>query len=453
MPVPSQYAHRHAHHFTHLENLETILKHGLLCTNEKDRRGISHLEVAFKDIQSRRSAIEIDCGPKGVVHDYVPLYFCKKSPMLYSVVYNKFADEHLIIYLEFPISIIDRLPHVFTNIAANTENGLRFFDDPASLDQLNWEAIDTMKWGQQHDKPGSRFSIKQLKMAELLVKGSIDPQEICQITTFNNSISDIVREIYKDAGLTPPRIVEGDYHDYYIDNTTNRAPVTGPIAIRRIYDTTIKQLIPKLGTGSNPRFADLDELLTALRANFGCLPETAELVGLQSQNEMHKEDVGNHTLLVVKALRKLPEFASMNDVDKRLTEIAAYLHDIGKGPKSRWASTGGKQKVDPDHPIKGLPMVERILTEEVGKVSAAAAKNICKLVCYHDLVGDIVAKGRNPQELEDVAATERQLNMLVAIGKADMGSVNASWGIRYQDDIKVLQKRVSKSLKQDEVDD
>ena len=65
--------------------------------------------------------MEIPCGPKGVVHDYVPLYFCKRSRMLYSVVFNKFADEHLIIYLEFPLTIMERLPHVFTNIAANTE--------------------------------------------------------------------------------------------------------------------------------------------------------------------------------------------------------------------------------------------------------------------------------------------------------------------------------------------
>jgi hypothetical protein len=26
--------------------------------------------------------------------------------------------------------------------------------------------------------------------------------------------------------------------------------------------------------------------------------------------------------------------------------LAAYLHDIGKGPKERWAGNGGIQKVD-----------------------------------------------------------------------------------------------------------
>lgn len=452
MSVPPQYAFRHAHHFTHLDNLESILRNGLLCTNKKELQGISHLEVAYKSIQNRRSAMDVDCGPKGVVHDYVPLYFCKRSPMLYSVVYNKFADEHMIIYLVFPISIMDRLPCVFTNIAANTESGLRFFDDPVSLDQVDWTAIDTFKWGSKHNQDG-QFAVKQLKMAELLVHGAIDPKEICQIITFNESISGGVREIYEHVGLTPPPIVEGDHHYYYIDNATRRAPVTGPIVIRKAYDDAVDRLLSRLGTAAQPQFDDLKELLHALQNDFGCLKETAELVGLQSENEMHSEDVGNHTLLVVKSLRQLPEYKAMNDFDKRIVEISAYLHDIGKGPKSRWAATGGKQKVDPDHPIKGLPMVERILADEVATVSSAAAKNICKLVCYHDLVGDIVAKGRNPKELEEVATTERQLNMLIAIAKADMKSVNAMWGVQYQQDIEKLRLRVLKSVNEEEADE
>lgn len=449
MAIPTQFQTRRVHHFTHVENLESILEHGLLCTNEKKRRGISHLQVAYEGIQERRSEMNVSCGPRGVVHDYVPVYFCKRSPMLYSVVYNKFADEVAIIYLEFQIQIMERCPCVFTNIAANTETGLQFFDDPSRLDQLNWDAIDTFKWGSQHDQPG-QFSVKQMKMAELLVHGRIDPSEIRRIIVFNESLTKIVGEIYKDKGLTPPPIVEGDHHYYYIDNATRRAPVTGPMFIRKAYEETVESLLPRLGTARQPQFATLQELLDALRANLGCLPETAEIVGLESENEMHKEDVGTHTQLVVKALLELSEFKAMNSIDKRLVEISAYLHDIGKGPKRRWAATGGKQKVDPDHPIKALPMVERILAVEVGEVSRPAAKNICKLVCYHDLVGDIVAKGRNSTELEEVVATERQLNMLIAIGKADMKSVNAWWGMQYQQPIDELRRRVLDVLHEEE---
>ncbi len=42
-------------------------------------------------------------------------------------------------------------------------------------------------------------------------------------------------------------------------------------------------------------------------------------------------------------------------------EIAAYLHDIGKGSRSRsrWDSNGGLQKVDPDHPVGAMSIKAR----------------------------------------------------------------------------------------------
>ena len=38
---------------------------------------------------------------------------------------------------------------------------------------------------------------------------------------------------------------------------------------------------------------------------------------------------------------------------------------------------------------------------------------ICKLVAYHDLIGDIIGKGRRIEELIDVVEDERDLNMLL----------------------------------------
>ena len=157
------------------------------------------------------------------------------------------------------------------------------------------------------------------------------------------------------------------------------------------------------------------------------LPETAELIGLESDNGIHVEDVGKHTLSVVKTLLESSEYERLNKSDKLLVEISAYLHDIGKGPKSRWADNGGKQKVDPDHPIKALPMLKRILTEEIATLTERSAKVICKLVCYHDLVGDIIGKGRRIEELFDAVEDERDLNMLIALGKADMLAINPAW--------------------------
>ena len=41
-----------------------------------------------------------------------------------------------------------------------------------------------------------------------------------------------------------------------------------------------------------------------------------------------------------------------------------------------------------------------------------------KLVCYHDLVGDVLGKGRDEQQIVDVVDDEDELDMLFALGKA-----------------------------------
>jgi UTP:GlnB (protein PII) uridylyltransferase len=169
-------------------------------------------------------------------------------------------------------------------------------------------------------------------------------------------------------------------------------------------------------------------LLAALRVDLAALPETAQLIGLESNNEVHTETVGDHTLRVVEECRKLFSSNRLTQPEQQLVELAAYLHDIGKGPKSRWDRCGGKQQVDPDHPIKSTKMLERILTEEVQAVTDDEARILCKLVCYHDLYGDIIGRDRRREQLADIAQNERDLEMLITIGRGDMSSVREVWG-------------------------
>lgn len=443
MSIPDKHKHRSVYHFTHIENLPSILEHGLLSTNEMDRRGLGHSIIAYSGIQDRRADMDVTCGLKGKVHDYVPLYFCIRSPMLLAVVNNKIADEQCIIYLEFPISIMDKYPFVFTDASANTTIPPNFFDTPENLDKINWDAVETWKWGKKHDEFG-QTPVKQAKMAELLIHKHVDPSDISKIIVWNDSFADLVKEIYKENNFDFPPITCGGRNYYYFDK--NLPPVTGPFFINKAYKKAVDFVLKNIGKASNPKFDKLKGLRTDLRANLGCISETAEIVGLESDNEMHSEDVGTHTLKVVEELRKLSDFKDMNSTDKLLVEIAAYLHDIGKGPKSRWASNEGKQKVDPDHPKKALPMLKRILTEDIAKVKPRSAKVICKLVCYHDIVGDIVGKGRRVDELEEIVSNERELDIIIALGKADMMSVNPVWGLRFDEDIAKVREIVMDRL-------
>lgn len=440
MPIPAEHRHRFAYHFTNIENLPGILKDGFLCPNEQLRRGLTHKSIALKGIQHRRSTMKVTCGPGGVVHDYVPFYLCKRSSMLLSVVNAKNIDQQLLIYLAVPISVVERQDVVITNASANTDIPPDFFSGAENLRQLNWGAIDSQKWSMPSDAEN------QARMAEVLVPVSVDLQLIDHIIVWNESFRKIVLKMYQDAKVAPPPVRFDPYH-YLTKYPENRQQslVTGPIFTKRECDETI-EFVREKGQSATPRFLNISSLLTGLRRDFGCVSETAELVGLESDNEVHKEDAGKHTLSVVRELLASAEFRALNAGDQRLTELAAYFHDIGKGPKSRWASNGGKQRIDPDHPIGSVKMLRRILTEEIGTSKSRSVRVLSRLVCYHELVGDILVKGRDPAQLEEIAHTERELDMLIALGLADAQAINPIWAKRLRPKIPGLRARVLAKL-------
>jgi hypothetical protein len=430
MPIPAEHKSRFAYHFTHLDNLKNALTNGFLSYNKQKKLGIVHLSIADSDIQKRRAKMVVTCKPGGVVHDYVPLYFTKLSPMLLQIVRSKNVDQKLLVHFAFPISLLEYEGSVFTDAAANGNTPPNFYTDPEDLNKLNWEAIDSTKWGTPEGD-------KQARMAELLIHERLDPGQATHIYAWNNHYAAKIREIYKSAGIQPPPIrIDGPGDSHSFTNFASDLPedmkrcsiAAGPVQIKEHFVNAVEAIEAHGGKAAKPRFASVDEMLDALRSKgLGVLPETAELINLESKNDVHKHDVGTHTLKVVEKLRNSPEFAELKPSDQMLTELAAYLHDIGKGPKSRWIASGGKQLVDPDHPLRSVDMLIRVLTEDVGTVKKRHVRMLCMLVCYHDLIGDVIGKGRKKTQILDVVETERELDMLIAVGKADLSSVVSSW--------------------------
>ncbi|HYV39723.1 MAG TPA: DarT ssDNA thymidine ADP-ribosyltransferase family protein [Gemmataceae bacterium] len=423
MSVPPEFRDRHAYQFLHIDNLPSALKHGLLCTKKLQRRGIQCRSVASPSIQQTRSKMVVPCGPGGVVHDYVPFYLCKRSSMLLSVLNTKNVDQQLLIYLAIPIAVVEKDHVVFTDAAANRPHDPpNFYTVPKDLRKLNWDAITCMKWTAGSD------SLNHARMAEVLVHKRVDMADVAFIVVWNESVADRVRDIYAEAKLTAPMIRFDSWH-YFMKYPQNpdQSLVTGPYFTKMAFEETIASIFKKLGKGRFCRFPTLGRMLTALRRDIRCVPETAELDGLKIDNPMHPYDLGTHTKRVAECLRGLPEYSTLNSTDQLLVELAAYFHDIGKGPKKRWKSRGGKYQVDRDHPLFGLSMIERILTKDVQKWARRSAKLICKLVCYHDLVGDILAKGRDESQLVEIVDDERELDMLIALAKADALAVHSEW--------------------------
>ena len=127
-------------------------------------------------------------------------------------------------------------------------------------------------------------------------------------------------------------------------------------------------------------------------------------------------------------------------------KISAYLHDIGKGPKSKWTWNKGVQKAYPDHPVDAIPMLERILTEDFENITEEEIRKICLLVVYHDLVGDIICRGRDIQQIIDIVKDENELNLLIALSLADVSSINETWADSIRNEINDFKKKVLAEL-------
>ncbi|QIP10306.1 DUF4433 domain-containing protein [Bradyrhizobium symbiodeficiens] len=423
MPIPAEHTNRHVYHFSHIDNLPGLLQHGFLSNNHS-KFPKKHRSIAAAGIQERRAKMAVSCGPGGCVHDYVPFYFGSISPMLLGVINAKNIDQYDILYFEFPIALVDRADAVFTSASANTATPPSFYSDSGDLFELDWVAIDSLKWSNTDD------DYRHRRMAELLIHSQLPVTAAARCVVWNDWVKTRVEEIVKGKPFPPIELESSFRRHWFTDFANNRKSslVQGPREIAMNFDEACNNVKQQAGTNAKTaKFKSLKLLRDGLRADFGCLPHTAELVGLKSANGMHKRTVDVHTKEVVANLLALPEHQEMEEEDQIIGEIAAYLHDIGKGPRSRWDSNGGLQKVDPNHPVGAMPMMVEILTEHVATVGKASAKTLMKLVCYHDLVGDVLGKGRDEQQLIDVVDDENELDMLFALGKADATALVEHW--------------------------
>ena len=362
--------------------------------------------------------------------------------MLLAVVQAKNVDQQMLMYFAVPIAVIERGDVVFTSASANTIEPPSFFAEPEELTKLDWTAIDDLRWKLEPEAK------KQARMAEVLIHNQVDLDIIDHIIVWNDSFANVVTEFYKRAGRKAPPIRHSyDYLKHYFNRypeAPNESVVTGPFFTKRNFESGVKDVEAGIGKAEHPTYQRLSNLRAALRGDFAATPITAELDGLLSDNPMHPEDAGKHTKQVVENLIKAKGFAALEGPDQLLTEIAAYFHDVGKGPKSRWVKNAGKQKVDPDHPVRAVPMVAEFLKTEVAEMKPRSARVILMLVCYHDLVGDIIGRGRDEDQLFDVITDERDLDMLIAIGKADVLAINPAWWD--QSEVNALRKRAVKAL-------
>lgn len=432
MAIPEIHKGKYIFHFTDVRNLDSIIKNSLLCTNEKNRLNIKHHNIANQTIQARRDQMEVPVGPGGKIHDYVPFYFSSINPMLLSLLNHKNCDQNLIIYLCVKIERLDKDDAVFTSASANTNNSPTYFYDVSHLDDLDWDLIFCRKWKMETDED------KHKKMAEALIHTKVDISEIDAIVVYNEGVKKEVEKVFEQNGIKAPDILfehnsqmlrYGFYYTkFFFDDRKNESLVIGPQTLLLMYKELLDEVkkarqVDKEGY----TYKTIEELVEALNSDITTLPELKNAAEILQSYYPHNDTVGAHTKKVLAEIQKCNYYINASDQVKNVMLLGAYLHDIGKGPASKWKN-GEMKSPYLDHPADAIPMLKRILTEEIECVSDDEIRRLCMLVVYHEIIGDCLFKGRDKQQIADLIESEDDYDMLSAISIADATASNSDWG-------------------------
>jgi hypothetical protein len=156
------------HFITSIENLDSILRRGILSHNRAQR--VEHRSVASEDVQNRRRWKSVPRGSS--LHSYANLYFDARNPMMSRLLYDGCPDLIVLAVSEAVLDIADTV--VTDGNAAAT--GTRFYPSPQGLANLNSTLIFADRW--PDPDPWLEKEKKRVRCAEVLVPNLVPSNHV-----------------------------------------------------------------------------------------------------------------------------------------------------------------------------------------------------------------------------------------------------------------------------------
>ncbi|WP_179887662.1 type II toxin-antitoxin system toxin DNA ADP-ribosyl transferase DarT [Streptomyces sp. b94] len=214
--MPNAVPNRPIYHITHIRNLPRILAQGgLFSDNSAARQNLTDTDIGMPGIKQRRRITSVDCGPGGTPADYVPFYFCNRSPMLASINYGNVPTyregQDPVVYLTSSLTAVrsSGLPAVFTEGNAGA-TFVDFHSDDVELCEklIDWQLM-TQKWWNDIPEDPNRASRRQ---AEYLVHKFFPISLVASIVVHNERRAEEARAILTERGVSIPVVV---YPEWY----------------------------------------------------------------------------------------------------------------------------------------------------------------------------------------------------------------------------------------------
>ena len=142
-------------YLAHPFNVRSIVENGILSYNVVHEKRIPHASLAAHGVQIRRNRYVPTSGRP--LHDYVPLYLVRRTPMLWDV-----RDKpHVFVLVD--LRIADKTGTLYTDGNAASD-ATRFFSDPTHIGEVPWDVLHGRRWTGSGVQDGRRR-----RCAEILV--------------------------------------------------------------------------------------------------------------------------------------------------------------------------------------------------------------------------------------------------------------------------------------------
>ncbi|MBV1915633.1 MAG: DUF4433 domain-containing protein [Pseudomonadales bacterium] len=161
-------------HMTHIDNLDSIIKNGLLPHNNPYKQ----IGINGPDICKRK--IKVEPIHNRDIEQYVPLYFNSRNEMLLRN-QRLYGDD--IVVLAFEPGILLEEDVVFTN-GDSCSSDTMYSNEMGDLVQMDWRKIWSRNWFNKYDERAIKFSM----MAEVLIYKKVEMEKLMTIYCSSNRI-------------------------------------------------------------------------------------------------------------------------------------------------------------------------------------------------------------------------------------------------------------------------
>ena len=179
------------YHITDVYNLPKILESGYLFADSKMSLLKTHI-IGYPHIKERRlKEIKIACCGGKFVGEFVPFYFCNRSPMLYVVNQGKTGRpgvQQIIIHLVSRVSVAINTGSDWCISPSNAGAYTAKFGKLEVLENIDWDIVQAIQWQNRSDG----------KSAEFLVADKFPWTGFHLIGCFNQRIVDHCIEVFEE---------------------------------------------------------------------------------------------------------------------------------------------------------------------------------------------------------------------------------------------------------------